>query len=263
MNRGILVGVLALVAVALVGGYLFLQRDGDEATVLTGDTATQTDAGGTATADAGNDDAFRFSWSEFPEFQPVLEPANRREFLTPNWTDTGYGDPEAPVQIVEFFSYACPHCKRFHEGPYQQILADYVDTGLVYFIKRDFLLGSGSVGFELLAGAGAQCLIDSSQSQAFADIIFDQQRVLASSPDPVEALVPVFAAVGVEETMARSCMADQKNRSLVFGRSVRSTTVGPVTGTPTLFINQRKYNGNTSDYSALAAEIERALASAS
>ena len=254
MNRNLILGLVALIGGALGAGYYILQRGSS------GD-ATQAVAENGVAQEAASED-FRFSWSEFPEFQEVLQPDNREAFLTPHWTDTAFGDPAAPVTIIEFFSYACPHCKSFHEGTYQRVLADYVDTGQVQFIKRDFLLNSQAVGLELLAGAGAQCLREDAQKHAFADTVFAQQRNLARAGDPAEALVPAFEAAGLEAGQARACMADPKNRSLVFGRSARAGTERWVTGTPTIFIDGERYAGNSGDYAALSTAIELAIASA-
>ena len=244
MNRSILISLGLAVVVALGAIFYILQPSG----------------GGVGGQPGSTGEEFRFSFAEFDDFQPIHQPVSFEEFMTPHWTDTAYGDPEAPVVMVEYFSYACPHCRDFHQGTYQQILADYVDAGLVYFVKRDFLLNSRSVGFELLAGAGAQCFQDSAQSQAFADQVFAQQRALTANPNPAEALVPVFMAAGMEEAMARSCMAEHRNRSLVFGRSLRAAEIGTVTGTPTIFINGEKYAGSSGNYNEMRRAIELALA---
>ncbi len=201
----------------------------------------------------------KFSWDQYPEYAEVLRPSGREQFLSPHPSDKGYGDPQAPVVLIEFFSYQCPHCAAFHNGPFQQIMNEYVDTGLVYFIKRDFLLNDRVVGFELNAGAGAQCFVDEAQSRLFADLVFSQQGALSRAPDPLERLVPVFTDAGMEESMARACMSDHKNRSLVLLRSQRSKVAAQVSGTPTLFINQERFTGNTRDFNAIRTMIERAL----
>ena len=47
------------------------------------------------------------------------------------------GNPEAAVTVIEYASYTCPHCARFHEGPYKQLKAEYIDTGKINFIYRE------------------------------------------------------------------------------------------------------------------------------
>ena len=200
-----------------------------------------------------------FFWDEFPEFAEVLRPANRVEFLTPHASDRGYGDPQAPVVMIDFFSYQCPDCAAFHEGPFQQIMEEYVETGLAYFIKRDFLLNDQEVGFELNAGAGAQCFIDPAGARLFADLVFRQQNALASAPNPFESLVTVFTDAGMEAGMARTCMRDHRNRSLVLLRSKRAKDAAQVSSAPTLFINQERYTGSILDFNAIRTEVERAL----
>jgi len=63
------------------------------------------------------------SRSAYPELHGVIQPQSLKQFLEPHWTDHRVGDPNAPVQIVEFFSYACHFCKSFHDNAYQELLA--------------------------------------------------------------------------------------------------------------------------------------------
>lgn len=202
---------------------------------------------------------FRFSWNEFPELSEILTPDNLSEYLMPHETDWVYGSTEAPVTIVEFFSYACPHCKEFHEGSYRQLFETYVETGQVQIIKREFLLNNRSVGFELLAGAGAQCFKNNEQNQAFAELMFNEQLNLRSATDARVSLLPIFEEVGLSNSETIKCMSDQRNLSIIFGRSLRAIDIADVRGTPTLFINGTKFDGDWRDFSQLSISIDRAL----
>src|SRR3989338_342172 len=52
--------------------------------------------------------------------------------------DAVKGDKNAPVTIVEWSDFQCPFCARFYNGAYQDIKKEYIDTGKVKFVYRDF-----------------------------------------------------------------------------------------------------------------------------
>ena len=50
------------------------------------------------------------------------------------------GDKNAPVTIIEFSDYECPFCKRHFDDTFPQLVKNYVDTGKVKIVFRDFPL---------------------------------------------------------------------------------------------------------------------------
>jgi protein-disulfide isomerase len=70
------------------------------------------------------------------------------------------GSPEAKVAIVEFSDFQCPYCLRFHNNTLPQLRENYIDTGKVRYIFRDFPLTqihSGAVQAAIAANcSGAQ-----------------------------------------------------------------------------------------------------------
>src|SRR3989344_1051945 len=50
------------------------------------------------------------------------------------------GDKSAPVTIVEFSDYQCPFCRKFWTETYPSIKSEYIDTGKVKLVFKDFPL---------------------------------------------------------------------------------------------------------------------------
>jgi len=50
------------------------------------------------------------------------------------------GKANAPLVLVEYTDYQCPFCQQFHNTAYAQIKANYIDTGKIRFVSRDFPL---------------------------------------------------------------------------------------------------------------------------
>jgi len=50
------------------------------------------------------------------------------------------GKADAPLTLVEFTDYQCPFCQQFHNGAYPQIKANFIDTGKVRYVSKDFPL---------------------------------------------------------------------------------------------------------------------------
>ena len=62
-------------------------------------------------------------------------------------TEKSLGSPNAPIQIEVFSDYSCPVCRMFFQGVIRPMLDDYISTGKVYLIHRDFPL-TGVIGHE-------------------------------------------------------------------------------------------------------------------
>lgn len=67
--------------------------------------------------------------------------ANDRVTLT-NLTGEFLGKADAPLTMVEFTDLQCPYCREFHTTTFPQIKTEYIDTGKVRYISRDFPLDS-------------------------------------------------------------------------------------------------------------------------
>jgi protein-disulfide isomerase len=66
------------------------------------------------------------------------------------------GDPDAPVTIVEYSDFACPYCKRFHEQTKPIIAQEYINEGLVRFVRKDLIAVGGDKAAEAAHCAGEQ-----------------------------------------------------------------------------------------------------------
>ncbi len=80
------------------------------------------------------------------------------------------GDPNAPVLIVEYSDFACPFCGRFHNGSKREIVSEYVDTGKVLFVRKDFITVGGNSAAE-----AAHCAGDQGAYWEYADLLYTNQ----------------------------------------------------------------------------------------
>ncbi len=80
-----------------------------------------------------------FGQREVMKDPPVAEVMKAGELPEMSW-----GRADAPVTIIKYASLTCPFCKRFQVETYPQLKRDYIDTGKVRFIIREFPIGKAS-----------------------------------------------------------------------------------------------------------------------
>jgi protein-disulfide isomerase len=86
--------------------------------------------------------------------------------------DMSIGAADAPVTLIEYASITCGHCAQFHHDVLPAIKADYVETGKVRFVFREFPTPPANIA---IAGfALARCAGDD-QYFAVLDDLFDSQ----------------------------------------------------------------------------------------
>lgn len=123
--------------------------------------------------------------------------------------DRVLGDPNAPVTIIEYSSLTCPHCRQFHVEILPKIKKNYIDTGKVKLIYRDFPFDQ----MGLLATVMARCA-PPERFFSFVDVLFQQQSNWSRSKEPFEALSRIGKLGGLNPSDFEACL---KNQALVDG----------------------------------------------
>src|SRR6056297_2381020 len=106
--------------------------------------------------------------------------AQSAEAETPQIAGMSIGAEDAPVTIVEYASFTCPHCADFHDGVFQRIKEDYVDTGKVRFEHREVYFDRYGLWASMVARCGGE-----QRYFGIVDMIYDQQSEWARG-EPVQ-----------------------------------------------------------------------------
>lgn len=165
------------------------------------------------------------------------------------------GADDAPVTVIEYASFTCPHCATFHNGPLQQMKAEFVDAGKVRFVYRDVYFDR----FGLWASMVARC--DTSKFFGVTDLLYQQQSEwIAGGNDPAqiaENLRRIGRVAGLDNDQLEACLADNDNAQALVAWYQTNAEADDVNSTPTLIIDGKKY-GNMS-YADLKAILDEKL----
>lgn len=168
------------------------------------------------------------------------------------------GDENAPVTVIEYASYTCPHCANFHGDQFEKLKKEYIDTGKVKFIHREVYFDQ----YGLRAGLLAQCGGDM-RYYGISGMLYDQQKEWIGSGDPaeiVENLVTLGKVAGLSEDEARACMEFDGNEMVekLVGTFQHYAEADGINATPTLVIDGEKHSNMA--YADLKTIIEARLA---
>jgi protein-disulfide isomerase len=154
--------------------------------------------------------------------------------------DMAMGKADAPVTIIEYASMTCPHCARFEETTFPELKKQYIDTGKVRFIFREFPLDNlAAAAFMLARCAGND---DSSKYFAMIDTMFKQQRTWAVEK-PIPPMLAIAKQAGFTEQSFDACLANQPILDGIEKMRQRAIKQYKVESTPTFFVNGTKVTG--------------------
>ncbi len=162
-------------------------------------------------------------------------------------TEMTLGDAEAPVTVIEYASFTCPHCKSFHKDVFPQLKADYIDTGKVHFIYREVYFDR----FGLWAGMVASC---GGEEKYFgiAEMIYDQQAEWTKGESPAdiaENLSKIGRTAGLSGDEIDACLRDEAMALAMIQVFEDTSKADEVNSTPTFIIDGEKYsNMNYADF---------------
>lgn len=150
------------------------------------------------------------------------------------------GNPDAPITILEFSDFQCPFCARFYGQTLPSIKEEYIDTGKVNFVYRDFPIQSIHPN-ALPAAVASECANEQGKYWEYHDILFEKQNSWAKLDS--STLISTFSQyandLGLQGEQFDSCLETGKyleeiQNDLNDGRSY------DVTGTPGFFIGNEE-----------------------
>jgi len=157
--------------------------------------------------------------------------------------DMALGPANAPVTITEFASMTCPHCAAFTERVFPKIKSEYIDSGKIRFVFREFPLDVKAAAGSMLA----RCIAKDDANKYFAvvDLLFRQQEAWALK-NTTETLIRIGKQAGLSQQQVEDCLKDQALLDKIAADQKYANEVLKVNSTPTFFINGEMIKGDQS-----------------
>ncbi len=157
--------------------------------------------------------------------------------------DMVIGPATAPVTITEYASMTCPHCAAFNEQVFPKIKSEYIDTGKVRYIFREFPLDIKAAAGSMLS----RCIANGDAPKYFAvtDMLFRSQNDWVTK-NTTETLTRIGRQAGLSQQQVEACLKDQALLDKIAADQKYASEVLRVDSTPTFFINGEKIKGEAS-----------------
>ena len=151
------------------------------------------------------------------------------------------GDPNAPIEIIEYSSMTCPHCAAFHVNTLPELKAQYLDTGRAKLVFREFPLDRVALGVSVIARCmGEERFFD------FIDVMFRTQEQWSRSDDPIGEIKKIVRMGGQDPDMVDACQEDQALIDGVLAVRLAGDEQYDISSTPTFIVDGENVPGNMS-----------------
>lgn len=170
--------------------------------------------------------------------------------------DMVLGQAEAPIEVIEYASFTCPHCANFHETAFDQLKANYIDTGKIRFVYREVYFDK----FGLWAATVARC---GGEEKYFgiSDIIYGTQKTWIADGDAAtiaDNLKKIGLKAGLSAEAVDACMRDEDQLKAMIATYQTNATKDEINSTPSFVIDGEKYSNMS--YEDFAKILDEKLA---
>lgn len=161
--------------------------------------------------------------------------AQQADIDTSTIIEMAQGAEDAPVTIIEYSSYTCPHCANFHAGPYKQLKKDYIDTGKVRLIYREVYFDRYGLWASLVARCGGP-----EKFFGITELIFAGQAEWTRAGDAlavVDALRRIGRLAGIGGDTLEACLQDGTRAQTLVAWYQQNAGEHGINSTPSFIIN--------------------------
>lgn len=150
------------------------------------------------------------------------------------------GAEDAPVTVIEYGSFTCPHCANWHEESYGQLKEEFIDTGKVRFIFREVYFDRPGLWASMVARCGGQMRFFGIHDMIFAG----QQEWIGGGEgaEIAENLRRLGRSAGLDDAALEACLSDQAQAEALVAWYEANAEADGIESTPTFIINGEKYS---------------------
>lgn len=152
--------------------------------------------------------------------------------------ETALGSADAPVTLEEHSSLTCGHCGNFHRETLPKIKTEYIDTGKVRLVFRDFPLDQLALAASMIPHCAPK-----ERYFGFLEVLFRSQANWMRAADPIAALNRLARLGGMSDADFNACLGRQDIFEAIRDRGTADGKRLGIDSTPTFFINGEKISG--------------------
>lgn len=204
--------------------------------------------------------AWLYSGRSAPDQSPVAILATAQETTASSAAslvpDMILGKVDAPVTVMEYASYTCPHCQNFHETVYPDFKKNYIDTGKVKFVYREVYFDKFGLWAAMVARCGGP-----EKYFGISDLLYDTQKDWLASGEEAgisDALRKIGLKAGLTAEALDVCLNDKDMAKAMVAAYQANATNDKIEGTPSFIINGEKFGSMS--YAELAKILDEKLA---
>lgn len=209
-------------------------------------------SGGDATAPSGTEAADSATTSTQADAQQPAADASGEGATTADAdadaeapADPGYaigdvvlGDPDAPVTVIEYASFTCPHCAHFATTTFPELKKNYIDTGKVKFILREVYFDQYGLWASMVARCGGE-----KGFYTLAHTFLATQESWTRADDIGHAIYQIGHRAGLSTSRLEQCLSDRGYAEELLAAYQKNSAADEVEATPTFIIDGEKHTG--------------------
>lgn len=241
------IGGAAALLIATLAAPAWAQTTGSDSTATDAPAAeakpaqTGEQSGGTAAQPAPTDER---SGEQTGEAQPAQTGEQSGEAAA-TVEDEGYamgdivlGDPDAPLTVIEYASFTCPHCGNFAVNTFPEVKEKYIDTGKVKFILREVYFDQYGLWASMVARCGGE-----KGFYPLVETFLETQSTWTRAPDIGSAIQQVGRRAGLSAARLEACLSDRDFAKELLAAYQQNMEADEIKSTPTFLIGGEKVTG--------------------
>ena len=151
------------------------------------------------------------------------------------------GEPEAPVTIIEYASMSCSHCADFHNETFDDLKSEYIDTGKVKFVFRDF-----PFNYPALAGSMILSCVPEDVRYDYMNVLYQLQSKWVNRDPTVtkKELYKIMQSGGMTKDEFDSCYSNLDIENELLEAVMAAQNDFNIRSTPSFIVNGNLVEGN-------------------